>query len=158
MILSDKCMIRSVQPNDYEYIKKIYSDKKTRQYLGGTVSEKSIEKTFNNILKSEEYYFLVFNKKSNEFLGLVSITKHHNNKDMELSYQFLSNSWGKGFAYDSIYVLLDYVFNNLGIDKIVAETQKLNKRSCKLLEKIGMIEEERLVRFGAEQILYNKYK
>lgn len=158
MILSDKCMIRSVQANDYEYIKKIYSDKKTRQYLGGTVSEKSIEKTFNNILKSEEHYFLVFNKKSNEFLGLVSITKHHNNKDMELSYQFLSNSWGKGFAYDSIYVLLDYVFNNLGIDKIVAETQKLNKRSCKLLEKIGMIEEERLVRFGAEQILYNKYK
>jgi ribosomal-protein-alanine N-acetyltransferase len=151
-------MIRSVQANDYDYIKKIYSDKKTRKYLGGTYSDKNIEKIFKDILISKEHYFLVFDKKNNDFVGLVSFTKHHNEVDMELSYQFISTSWGKGYAYDSISILLKKVFNDLGLDKLVAETQKLNKKSCHLLKKLGMTEQERLVRFGAEQIIFKYYK
>lgn len=158
MIISEKCLIRNIDIGDYEYIRKIYSDKKTREYLGGIYSDENIEKTFNNILKSNEHYFLVFNKRNNEFLGLISFTKHHNNKDIELSYQFISTFWGKGYAYDSISVLLDYIFNDVGLDKIVAETQKSNKKSCYLLKKIGMREEERLIRFGAEQIIFSLYK
>lgn len=158
MIFSDKCIIRNVYKSDYEHIKKIYSDKQTRKYLGGTYSDKNIEKIFKNILTSKEHYFLVFDKKNNEFIGLVSFTKHHNDEDIELSYQFIPTFWGKGYAYDSISVLLEKIFNDLDLDKLVAETQTLNKKSCHLLKKLGMTEEERLVRFGAEQIIFSLYK
>jgi [ribosomal protein S5]-alanine N-acetyltransferase len=51
--------------------------------------------------------------------------------------------------------LIEYAFNELGIQKLVAETQTANIRSCKLLEKVGMIMEQRIIRFGAEQAVYS---
>jgi [ribosomal protein S5]-alanine N-acetyltransferase len=54
--------------------------------------------------------------------------------------------------------LIEYAFNELGIQKLVAETQTANIRSCKLLEKVGMIMEQRIIRFGAEQAVYSIQK
>lgn len=51
--------------------------------------------------------------------------------------------------------IVDFGFNDLGLDEIVAETQTANGASCKLLERVGMTLEAKLHRFGAEQAVYS---
>ncbi|MDQ8739464.1 GNAT family N-acetyltransferase [Paenibacillus sp. LHD-38] len=74
---------------------------------------------------------------------------------MEVSYEFLPYSWGKGYAEEVIRWLLQFAFKELKQSKIIAETQTANVTSCRLLEKAGMKAEQTLSRYGAEQMIYS---
>ena len=50
--------------------------------------------------------------------------------------------------------VLDYAFDTLRLNKVVAETQRLNAQSVRLLERIGMALEKSTFRFGAAQSIY----
>ncbi|WP_087919643.1 GNAT family N-acetyltransferase [Paenibacillus donghaensis] len=50
--------------------------------------------------------------------------------------------------------MLIYVFNDLNLTKVIAETQMANHSSCRLLEKVGMKLEQTVIRYGAEQAIY----
>lgn len=51
--------------------------------------------------------------------------------------------------------VVDYALDDLGLHRIIAETQSANTASCRLLERIGMHRVKTLQRFGAEQIIYS---
>jgi ribosomal-protein-alanine N-acetyltransferase len=92
---------------------------------------------------------------SNEFIGLTSLDKYHDGKNTEVSYEFLPQWWGAGLATEVIGKLINYAFNDLGLHRLVAETQTANNSSCRLLERVGMTVESKLHKFGAEQSLYS---
>jgi len=71
-----------------------------------------------------------------------------------MKYQFFPDYWGKGLAYNSILLVLDYIKMNTKIKIIYAETQNKNIRSKKLLERLKMIEITKIERFNELQILY----
>jgi len=91
---------------------------------------------------------------SRRFAGIVDISPHHNPKNKELSYQFLSSLWGKGYAYEVTNSVLQYCINVLDIHFLVSETQTANVKSCRLLEKLGFKQSEKIIRFGSEQSIY----
>ena len=62
--------------------------------------------------------------------------------------------WGNGFATDALGGLLRRAEAELGLTRLVAETQAANVASCRVLERVGLRPVRRLVRFGATQILY----
>ncbi|MEX5938119.1 GNAT family N-acetyltransferase [Mammaliicoccus sciuri] len=155
IISTNKCIIKNIELNDYNKVKGLYLNKKVRWYLGGIISsEKQLLNIFDEMIKHSNLYFTVYSK-SNVFLGLISLTLHHNKVDTELSYQFLPEFWGKGYAFDSIITLLEYAFIHFNLNRVIAETQKSNIYSCNLLEKIGMRVEKSLIRFGEEQVIYS---
>ncbi|WP_407588236.1 GNAT family N-acetyltransferase [Acinetobacter pittii] len=49
---------------------------------------------------------------------------------------------------------LNYSFNKLNLKKVIAETQTQNKASIKLLERIGMVFEKSVERFGSNQSIF----
>lgn len=51
-----------------------------------------------------------------------------------------------------------YAFFTLKEQKVVAETQVANERSCQLLEKLGFTIDCYIDRFGAKQVIYNLEK
>lgn len=87
-------------------------------------------------------------------IGLVELGPHKDGTDYEISYQFDPNFWGKGFASEAIQAIIRHALNESGLGRIIAETQSANSASCRLLRKQGMIEVERVERFGAEQIIF----
>ena len=87
-------------------------------------------------------------------VGLVFISKHRDGEDSELSYQFSPDAWGMGYAIEATRRVLDFAMNDLSLGRLIAETQSANKASCRLLERLGMTEQRRVQRFGAEQIIY----
>lgn len=93
-------------------------------------------------------------KGSDQSIGLVFLSYHHDGSGHELSYQCDAEHWGKGYAFEAAKRVVRHVVDDPGMAQIIAETQSANGASCRLLERLGMREQRRVMRFGAEQIIY----
>lgn len=157
MFETERCFIRNLQKSDYDDLKKIYVNKEVRKYLGGIRQVDSIKIVLDEMLNSSEisFYWVVRERCTGEFIGLVSLDPHHDNDYLEISYQLLPNWWGAGYATEVVQVIINFALYELNLPKVVAETQTANTSSCKLLEKLGMELERTISRFGAEQAIYS---
>lgn len=154
---TERCFIRTFQKSDYIDVKKLYVDEEVRRFLGGTRQENSIEIVLKEMLNSsaDSFYWIVREKRTDNFIGLVSLDPHHDGVDYEISYQFLPSWWGKGYATEVAHLIIKYALNELNLSKVIAETQTANTPSCRLLERLGMELERTINRFGAEQAIYS---
>jgi len=141
---------------DIRGINVLYNDANVWAYLGGKPNlARKIRGLISRILPGNNcLYWEVRSKDTNRFLGSMSLTPHHDGMYTEISYTFLSSIWGKGYATEAVGALVKYAFDVLGHEKLIAETQSANTASCAILRKLGFYEEQRLVRFGAEQIIW----
>lgn len=64
--------------------------------------------------------------------------KPNNQKVVEMGYGILSDFQNKGFATEAVNGIKDWAIASNQVDKIVAECEKENLASIKVLEKIGM--------------------
>jgi len=152
-----RCLINPLRTSDSEEVKRLFENPEVRKYLGGIPTEASIEGTLNEMLNLADtaYYWVVREKITNEFIGLVSLDSHHDGDDLEVSYQFVPKWWGAGYGTEVVKRVLQFAFNELILPKVVAETQSKNTFSCRLLERLGMELERTTIRFGAEQSIYS---
>ncbi|WP_017187402.1 GNAT family N-acetyltransferase [Alkalibacillus haloalkaliphilus] len=157
MFETKRCFINKLQKSNFDDVKKLYVDQKVRKFLGGVCDEDSVNKLMDEMLHSEgdSYNWIVKEKATGHFIGLVSLNPHHDGENLEISYQFLPEWWGQGYASEVVQGVINFAFNDLNLLKVVAETQTANIDSCKLLEKLGMKLEHKVVRFGAEQAIYS---
>lgn len=71
-----------------------------------------------------------------------------------MSYQFLPEHWGKGYAREAVGAVVARVLE--GTPSVVAVTQEANDRSRRLLEAVGLEHAESFVEWDAHQVLYRK--
>jgi RimJ/RimL family protein N-acetyltransferase len=57
---------------------------------------------------------------------------------IEIGWRFARPYWGQGYAFEAARALLDDGFGRLGFDEIVAFTVPANRRSWRLMERLGM--------------------
>ena len=154
---TNRCKLLKIQETDYEDVKKLYTDEKVRQFLGGIIEEDIYKIKFINMCKIEgkELYWVVRLKDDNKFLGLVSLDLYHDGTSTEISYQILPKYWGYGYGTEIVKKVINIGFEEHNLTKIVSETQTANKSSCKLLKRIGMNLESTVERFGAEQSIFS---
>lgn len=156
MFETARCIIKITTDDDSEDLYKLYSDQKVWEYLGGYRDRKRTEKDIQKIINPDRNitFWTVREKVTNVFLGLILLAPHHNEIDTEISYEFISSCWGKGYAAETIAEVIQHAFQSLGLKRLVAETQLANISSCKMLKKLGFNESQRVMRFGAEQIIW----
>ncbi|MFJ7404667.1 MULTISPECIES: GNAT family N-acetyltransferase [unclassified Lysinibacillus] len=160
MLITENCIIQSLKPNHVEDIYSLYCNEEVRSFLGGVPEKSYIYSSFDSMLQAPfpNSYFYISLKNNNEFIGLVSIDEYHEKTTYELSYQFLPQYWGKGYAFEVLLAIIHYGFFSLNLSKIVAETQTANIASCRVLEKLGMQKVKVLKRFGHEQAVFQLLK
>lgn len=154
---TSRCRLEILKESDYEKVKELYLNEVVRKYLGGIISNESFNNSFRNMLTCEAsaFYWIVRLKDKDEVIGLVSLDKYHDGVSTELSYQFMHQYWGYGYAEEVIRKIIYFTFKELRIDRIIAETQCANKGSCKLLRKVGMKLQNKVSRFGADQNIFS---
>jgi RimJ/RimL family protein N-acetyltransferase len=80
---------------------------------------------------------------SGEFIGYVGLnipaTLMPFGEKVELAWRLAARRWGRGYASEAARAALDFGFNVLNLDEIVAYTTPGNVRSWRVMEKIGMI-------------------
>lgn len=151
MLSSKRCLIKKIKRQDEENIKKLYTSEKVREYLGGIIDGYSLEKKINELIEKDNKCWKVVNKKTLEFIGLIGIGKHHDSETQEIFYEFFPEYWGKGYASESINEVIQYIFVEMKLPKILAETQLKNEKSIKLLKTLGFVFVKELERFGEKQ-------
>ncbi len=156
MIKTKRCAITKFAREHVDFFISLVKNEKVRQYLGGIPSEQHIEKRINrNINGSKNECWIVQEDETNEFIGLISINKVNVFLKGEISYEFLPNWWGKGYAFESVNKVIDYTFRNTKYKKLIAITQTKNENSKKLLESIGMQLTNTKIMFDEEQSIYH---
>ncbi len=156
MIETNRCTMIPFQKTDDDEVKQLYRNHDVRRYLGGIQTEDDLQSIFEEMLSMNgENNWVIRKKNTKEFVGLIFLGLHHDGNFHEVSYQLLPLWWGKGYGTEVVYAVLDYAFLTLNLPKVGAETQAANIPSRRLLEKVGMREEGRVIRFGAEQVIYS---
>lgn len=152
-----RCLLDTVHESDYESIKELYLNAEVRKYLGGPREAETIRGVFNEMLSSEEncWYWIVREKKTKTFIGVVSLDPNDVNQEIEVSYQFLPMFWRVGYATEVVQEVIGYAFHELQLSKVLAVTQMANIPSRKLLERLRMKVIQTYYRFGAEQAVYS---
>ncbi|MGI8884940.1 MAG: GNAT family N-acetyltransferase, partial [Pyrinomonadaceae bacterium] len=77
-------------------------------------------------------------KKSGKFAGWCGLWELKESSEIEVGYAVAREFWGKGYASESAEAFLEYGFNKLNLEKIVAVAREENKASRRVMEKIGM--------------------
>ncbi|QCR31238.1 GNAT family N-acetyltransferase [Lysinibacillus sp. SGAir0095] len=157
MFETNRCLIQTFGKFDFKDVRKLYLNPEVRKFLGGIKQEESIPKVLEYMLNpdADSYYWVVREKDTELFMGLVSLDPHHDGDYLEISYQFSPGWWGRGYGAEVVERVINYGLHELKLSKVVAETQTANIASCRLLESLGMDLERTISRFGAEQAIYS---
>ena len=158
MIKTARCELTTLKDSDWNLVMRLYTDAEVRRFLGGIVDLQTVRLRFLKMLESnlETQYWVIRAKDSSslEEIGIVSLTRHHNNIDTEISYQLLPEWWGKGYGTEAARAIVKYALTVMNLPRVVAETQIANIASCRLLESVGMGLERTVQRFGAKQGIF----
>ena len=116
-----------------------------------------VESRFSNMLKPDvsALRWAIRSKANRSFIGLVTLDKHRDGEDTEISFELLPEWWGQGYATEAVRAVIDYALKDLELPRVIAETQAANIASRRLLERLGMHPKQTVVRFGAKQIIYS---
>jgi [ribosomal protein S5]-alanine N-acetyltransferase len=150
---TSRCFLTRLTPDDQPSFLRLKTTPEIRRYLGGVLSTEEALSRFEEALKCDN--FVVRDRASGQFMGLITLDSHHGGPDTEISYEFLPEFQGKGYATEALIACIGHAFESLGLTRLVAETQAANLSSRRLLERAGMIPERTLRRFGEEQIVYS---
>jgi len=154
-IITERCILTPSTEADFDDLTPLLTSEKVRKYLGGV---RPLESSLNDWRKSlqatNEYLFTVRLHELNTTIGLVIIAPHHNPIDMEISFLFLPEHWGNGYAGEAVKELFNFCKNDLKLKRVVSETQAANIRSRQMLERLGYVTEGEMERFGEKQCLY----
>jgi ribosomal-protein-alanine N-acetyltransferase len=154
-VKTNSCEISFLRERDFEKLTALYENEEVRKYLGGVCAASEAEEKLRTATQSpDEHNFTVRLKDAATVIGLITIAPHHDAKNTEISYMFLPQFWGKGFAKEAINAVLDFCKSNLKLKRVVSETQSANENSCLLLEALGFKIESETERFGAKQRIY----
>ncbi|MHA1125695.1 MAG: GNAT family N-acetyltransferase [Candidatus Heimdallarchaeota archaeon] len=95
------------------------------------------------VFRSGDSFVAIELKSTNKLIGLIQLQR----KDKitteivhGFGYVFNSDYHGKGYASESCRDMLEYLFDELKVDKTAAGTPITNLSSCKLLERLGFKE------------------
>ncbi|KTC64957.1 acetyltransferase (plasmid) [Legionella adelaidensis] len=149
LIKTSRLILRPWQQSDVEPYFLINQDTRVIEFLPGSISKEQINDFMqyqNQQLKNRGYMLwaaeLPDTRELIGFIGLNYFDKPaHFSPAVEIGWRLGSQYWGNGYATEGALACLDYGFNQLGINEIVAFTVPDNLRSRKVMEKIGMVQD-----------------
>ena len=155
-IQTERLLLRPVSGRDFWFFCSLVGNRDVRRYLGGPVHWTEWYPRFRGYLtpSADVGAWVVILVERRRAIGLVELGPHKDRQDYEVSYQFHPKAWGHGFAREAVGALIADALRHGRLKRVIAETQSANAASCRLLKGLGMVETQRINRFGAEQILF----
>ncbi len=82
--------------------------------------------------------FAVVDKADNRLIGWCGLNYLEDSEEVEIGYGLARDCWGKGFTSEAAKAALQFGFEELKLDKIVAVAFPENQASRRVMEKLGM--------------------
>jgi ribosomal-protein-alanine N-acetyltransferase len=160
MIETDRLKMRKLTRDDLPWLIEMRSRPEVYKYLGGTRLQNAdaVAKRFEKYL--EWYDTLGFAqcvmiwKGTGERIGCSGLQPLEDTGEIELGYSIQPEFWHRGIGYECARGWLEYGFDTLGLERIVAVAIKENVGSWKIMEKCGMKFQENTEHYGFPVVLY----
>ncbi len=153
-----RLLLRRTEARDRDgYIELLCSDV-VRRYLGGPHAHEDVERALPEVPGNHSGVFAV--EAGGGFIGIVTLDRRDPDRpghvrasgnEVEVSYTFSPAYWGRGYATEAVAAVLQWVEGALPEEPVVLCTQSANDGSMRLAARLGFVERERFVEFGAEQ-------
>ncbi|MGB3555488.1 MAG: GNAT family N-acetyltransferase [Jannaschia sp.] len=153
---TDRLELRPPTVEDSAFGGRLHCDPAVRRYLGGPTPEDRLPDVLRGYLTfgPRRAAWIVRTEETAGAIGLVTLSEHKDDRDVELSYQFLPAAWGRGYASEATRAVLEHAGRVMHLPSVIAETQAANAPSRRLLECLGMTQRATLHRFSREQVIY----
>jgi [ribosomal protein S5]-alanine N-acetyltransferase len=153
MILeTERLVLKPIVESDLNTLHTIFIDAYVKRYLcdGEIWPLQQVEEMLveNTKLFAEKQFGLWFieTKSDREIMGFVGLWYFFEETQPQLVYALLPKAIKKGYATEASTKILEYAFNKLGFDYLVASCDAPNIESKKVAERLGMRQvESRLV-------------
>lgn len=146
ILTTERLTLRQLSIDDKESIFELRSDKEINKYLDRQVST-TIEDAINfinrindNSKNNNSIYWVITLTKTGTFVGTICLFDFSYEKNScEIGYELMTKFQGQGIMKEATEKVIDYVFQTLQFQKIVAFTHSGNQKSTKLLTKFNFI-------------------
>lgn len=150
-----RLVLRPVEASDVPAISRLWTDPEVRRYLGGPVAADEAARRQRARVGSPGSFGVV-SRTNGTVLGLITLEPaSERDGQAEVSYQFLPEHWGHGYAREAISAVITWALQEVCLPVVVAVTQEANDRSRRLIECIGMILIGSFMEFDAPQVMYS---
>jgi RimJ/RimL family protein N-acetyltransferase len=91
--------------------------------------------------EAREVTFAIIRRSDEEFVGAIGLDVSREHERAELGYWVGQPFWGRGYATEAAFAVLEFAFKKLLLNRVYANHFADNPASGRVLEKIGMARE-----------------
>ena len=156
MLETERLLLRKFTPEDLEKLIKLRSDEDVVRYIGGRQLQnpEAIAKRLEFYIGCYEKYgygmCMMIWKETGEMIGWSGLQPLEETGETEVGYGMIKEFWGKGIGYECARAWLEYGFERVGLERIVAVAEPENTGSWRIMEKCGMRREKTETHYGME--------
>ncbi|MFJ3723321.1 GNAT family N-acetyltransferase [Streptomyces sp. NPDC090045] len=157
-IRTERLVLRESEARDRAAFIELFASSEVRTYLGGPRPRDELENAVSKVPGRRPGVFVVDHDEA--MIGIVTLDRRDAERpghvrpdagEAELSYMFLPEVWGCGYAAEACAAALGWFTDALPGEPVVLCTQAANGRSVRVAAKLGFTEVERFEEYGAEQ-------
>lgn len=143
---TDRLILRRLELTDaYEMFNNWCNDADVARYLPWDphgkieVTNDLLNMWVNDYNNSHVYRWLVVLKDGNKPIGTVDVVnKDISNKVFELGHCYSKDTWGKGIATEVFTKVISFLFDEVGVEVIMAKHNENNPASGRVMQKVNM--------------------
>ncbi|TVX95120.1 GNAT family N-acetyltransferase [Mycolicibacterium porcinum] len=163
---AERVRLRKGCDDDAEGLIETQTNERVRRFLGGPRAEADVRAAVTSAgaaaLLAAEGCYVVVDRESDHMLGMVTLDRRDpglpghvqdGGGELELSYVFRAQAWGRGYATEAARALLRCAAGQLSDQPVVIVTQAANLAALRLVDRLGFTRVGTFEEFGAEQVL-----
>lgn len=148
---TQRLLLRQWQESDYPDFARMSADAETMRYFPSVLTDeqsRDIADRCRELIDQRGWGFWAAEvKATNEFAGFIGL--HVPSAELpcspcvEIGWRLARDYWGKGLATEGAQAALDFAFHELSLPEVVAFTALSNKRSEKVMQRLGMVRDDK---------------
>lgn len=161
-ITTDRLLLRPIASSDVEALHQFWTDPAVRRYLwdNEVISRETIEQIVADSVGcfrevGAGLFAIELKEVPGELVGFCGLRRMVASEQMELLYGILPRYWGEGMVSEAARTVLRHGFETCGLERIMGATDTPNQRSVRVMQRLGMVFEERRQHKGLDTVFYS---
>jgi RimJ/RimL family protein N-acetyltransferase len=147
MLATERLLLRGWRATDRAAFARMNADPRVMEYFPATLSRDESNGMLNRIilaLKRRGWGLWAAERRDNgRFIGFIGLSvpgfETRFTPCVEIGWRLCHNAWGHGYAPEGAKAVLDFAFDEIGLERVYSFTASTNARSERVMQKIGML-------------------
>jgi ribosomal-protein-alanine N-acetyltransferase len=174
VLFTERLRLAPFVSDDLDLALEMWTDKEVVKYICDVMTEAEIREEMANSIKRGGDggigLWCVSDRRSGEKLGdsyllplpidkddtdfSLVVMGHMPDAEIEIGYFLKRSAWGRGYATEACKRLLQFAFQEVALNEVVASVDEENVASKKVLEKCGLLNSGRTRCYGKDSPIY----